>query len=314
MHTNPSRRGFIKQVAAVGAASAMASPWEAGAAPGADAKVRQRFAICNETFGDWPFEKAFALAAECGYEGIEVAPFTVANDVTDISATRRSEIRRQASAAGVEIIGLHWLLARTQGLHLTSPDRTVRRKTAAYLGALAQFCADLGGKLLVFGSPQQRNLADGIRYEKALDYAAEVFRETLPALEKTNVRIALEPLSPGTTNFVRTAAEAVDVIRKVDSPRFRLILDCLAMSSEPTPIPDLIRRNREWLVHLHANDPNRKGPGFGELDFVPIFRALRDVNFKGWASVEVFDYTPGPERLARESIAYMKQCRAKLRS
>ena len=83
---------------------------------------RFKYAICNETFGDWPLEKAFALAAECGYRGIEIAPFTMAEYVTDIPAKRRAEVRRLAEKAGLEVVGLHWLLAKTKGLHLTSPD------------------------------------------------------------------------------------------------------------------------------------------------------------------------------------------------
>ena len=80
------------------------------------------------------------------------------------------------------------------------------------------------------------------------------------------------------------------------------------MATESIPIAEVIRRNGSMLAHFHANDANRRGPGMGDLDFVPIFAALRDVNYRGWASVEVFDYSPGPERLARESIAYMRRC------
>ena len=310
MNRRRTRRSFVTQSFA-GAAMGLVGTgfWQTVA--GADGEFRGRFSICNETFGDWPLEKAFTLAADCGYQGIEIAPFTISNYVTDISAMRRKEIRELATKAGLQIVGLHWLLARTKGFHLTSPDRDVRRNTSQYLGALAQFCADLGGKLLVFGSPRQRNLVTGVRREQGLRYAAQVIRDTLPSLEKTDVTLALEPLSPRTTNFLRTAAEAVELVKMVDSSRCRLILDCLAMASEPTPIADLIRQNRNLLVHFHANDPNRQGPGFGELDFVPIFRALREIDYRGWVSVEVFDYRPGPDRLARESINYMKECLAK---
>ncbi len=308
-----SRRRFLRKAAAgIGSAWTVASETCLSAA-GAEGKFHAQFAICNETFRDWPMAKAFALAAECGYRGIEIAPFTIAEDVRDISVARRTEIRREADRAGLEVLGLHWLLARTKGLHLTSPDRDVRRKTTAYLAALARFCADLGGKLLIFGSPQQRNLLPGVGRARGMQYAAEVIGQLLPVLETTGVVLALEPLSPRTTTFLSTAAEAVELIDSVDSPRCRLILDCNAMSTESAPAPDLIRKYRSLLVHFHANDPNGQGPGFGQLDFLPIFNALRQIDYRGWVSVEVFDYAPGIERLARESIQYMQKCLARSR-
>jgi sugar phosphate isomerase/epimerase len=271
-----------------------------------------KFAICNETFQDWPFEKAFAFAAECGYTGLEMAPFTIANDVTDISAERRAEVRRQADAAGLEIVGLHWLLAKTEGLYLTTPDADVRRKTTEYLGELARFCADLGGKVMVFGSPQQRDLLPGISHDEAMEHAAAVILAAVPVLEETEVTLALEPLAPQETDFMRHATDAVRLAEMIGSPQVRLHLDCKAMSSESIPIPELIRRNHALLAHFHANDPNLQGPGFGDLDFMPVLQALGEVDYQGWVSVEVFDYTPGVERLARESILHMQECLAKL--
>jgi sugar phosphate isomerase/epimerase len=284
-----------------------------GDAAQADSAPAAKFAICNETFKDWPFDKAFAMAAQCGYTGIEIAPFTIADYVTAIPAARRAEVRRQAEKAGLKVIGLHWLLAKTQGFHVTSADASVRRKTAEYLGELARFCADLGGKILVFGSPKQRDLAPGMSRKEGMAHAADVLRELLPTLETTNVMLLLEPLSPKTTNFLTTAAEAVELIDMVGSPRCRLHLDCLAMSNESVPIPELIRKHRSVFGHFHANDANGRGPGFGKLDFVPIFRALQEIDYRGWISVEVFDDKPTPEQTARESIGYMRRCWAKAR-
>ncbi len=307
-----TRRRFIgKTTVTLGSVLGLATTNSVRGESKAPREFQGKFAICNETFRDWPFDRAFALAAECGYQGIEIAPFTISNDVREISSRRRKEIRRIAETNRLKIAGLHWLLAKTKGFHLTSPDGEVRRRTAGYLGDLARFCADLGGDLLIFGSPQQRNLASGVSREQGLQHAAEVLREALPVLERAGVKIALEPLSPRTTNFLQTAAEAVELIRLVDSSSCRLILDCNAMSSESKSIPDLLRKHRSYLVHFHANDPNSQGPGFGKLDFVPIFQALREIEYGGWISVEVFDYQPGPERLARESISYMKKCLAR---
>jgi sugar phosphate isomerase/epimerase len=279
-----------------------------------------KYAICNELFGDWPFEKAFAFAAECGYTGVEIAPFTLAQYATKVQPTRRSEVLKQAKQAGLEIIGLHWLLAKTEGFHFTSPDATVRRKTADYFGELAHLCADLGGRIMVLGSPKQRDLALGMSKEQGMKLAAEVLQSVAPTLEKTKVVIALEPLAPVETNFLTSVAEGAELVALVDSPTCRLHLDCKAMAGEKGAeglsaaevssqyIPDLIHKYRKLFVHFHANDPNRQGPGFGKLDFVPIMKALTDINYTGWVSVEPIDYAPGIERLARESIAYLKRC------
>ena len=265
-----------------------------------------KFAICNETFQDWPMDRACAFAAECGYTGLEIAPFTLAVRAGDISLAQREEIRRQAETVGLEVIGLHWLLAKTEGIHLTSPDAAVRQRTADYLVDLTRLCGDLGGKVMVLGSPMQRNLGEGMTKAQGMAYAAEVLCKVLPVLESHSVVLAVEPLTPQETNFLLTAADAVELIDRIGSPQVQLHLDCKAMTSESTPIVELIRRNRQWLAHFHANDPNRQGPGFGSLDFSPIFKALQEVGYDGWVSVEVFDYTPGVERLARESIEYMR--------
>jgi sugar phosphate isomerase/epimerase len=270
-----------------------------------------KFAICNETFQDWPLEKACDLAAECGYTGLEIAPFTLGKYVTEIPAARRREVRKTVEKAGLKVAGLHWLLAKTEGLHLTSPDAAVRRKTAAYLGELARFCADLGGRIMVFGSPKQRDLAPGMTRQAGMNLAADVLRAAMPAMDSAGVTVGLEPLTPKETNFLNTAADGMELVGLVGSPHCRLHLDCKAMAgAEKEPIPALIHRYHKWLVHFHANDPNRRGPGFGALDFRPILKALREVGYGGWVSVEVFDFAPGPERLARQSIRYLRDCLA----
>ncbi len=266
-----------------------------------------RFAICNETFQDWPVERGFAFARQCGYQGVEIAPFTLAEDIRRLSPQRREQIRQAAENNQLQVVGLHWLLAKTEGFYLTSPEPQVRQATARYLEELARLCFDLGGQVMVFGSPQQRKLLPGVTHQQALDYAVEVFQRIMPALEENQVVLAVEPLAPSEDDFLTTAEAAEELIDRVDHPHCRLHLDCKAMSSEQVPIPELIRRHKDRLEHFHANDPNLQGPGFGQLDFVPIFKALREVGYRGWVSVEVFDYTPGPERLARESIRYMQQ-------
>ncbi len=229
-----------------------------------------------------------------------------------ITSVRRREVRQQVRAAGLQTVGLHWLLAFTEGYHLTSPDAGVRARTGEYLAELTRLCRDLGGSVLVLGSPRQRSLLPGVKYDDAVQYAADVIARAMPELEACGVTLAVEPLGPEEGDFITTADAAHQLIQAVGSPHCRLHLDVKAMSTESTPIPDIIRRHAAELAHFHANDPNRRGPGMGDVDFMPILRALREVGYTQWVSVEVFDYTPGVERLARESSRYLQDCLARL--
>jgi len=274
-----------------------------------------KFAICNELFEGWntdqgfDFPRVFEYVKKSGYEGIEIAPFTLEKDAFHISAARREAIRRCAKKNDLEITGLHWLLAKTEGYSLTSPDPVMRQKTADYFLELIRLCADLGGHFMVLGSPLQRNIPPDVSHDQAFDYAADVLQKAVPMLETCGVQIALEPLSPKETNFLTTAAETVRLVEKIGVPnRIALHLDCKAMCSEEIPIPELIRANKDHMIYFHLNDPNLQGPGFGELDCVPIMKALLEVGYQGWASVEPFDYSPGIEVLTEKSLAYTKRC------
>ena len=214
-----------------------------------------RFAICNELFEGWAFDDMCRVSKAAGYDGVEVAPFTLAPRITDVTRERRAELRAQAAGAGVEIIGLHWLLAGTQGLYLTSPDEGVRARTADYLVALADATRDLGGSLMVFGSPKQRSLLPGVSAEQAFDWATQIFRRVMPAVADAGVTICMEPLSPSETDFINTCADGNRLVMAVDHPNFRLHLDVKAMSSEATPITDPPLRRRGGSFSRERREP-----------------------------------------------------------
>ena len=266
-----------------------------------------KYAICNEMFEGWAQQDVFRFASGLGYEGVEIAPFTLAKSVEELSASDRVKLRRDAEKCGVEIVGLHWLLASPPGLHISHPDESVRERTAAYLKELVGCCADLGGQVMVFGSPKQRNVLPELSPEQASDLAVKTFEEVLPSAEASGVTICLEPLTPAETDFVNTAAEAVEIIDQIGHPNLRLHLDVKAMCSEDQPIPAIIREYAPYMRHFHVNDPNLRGPGFGDLDFAPIMGALNDVGYDRYVSVEVFDFSPDPETIASKSIEYLKR-------
>lgn len=267
-----------------------------------------RYAICNETFEGWEWERICKLCASLGYEGLEVAPFTLASRISEVDPKTRASLRRTAEQHGLQLFAMHWLLAKTEGFQVTSPDAKVRASTAAYLGELAQACADLGGDRMVFGSPLQRKIPDGYTEEQADELFLDTLRQVVPHLESNRVNFLLEPLGPAETNYVNTARKGIELLDKMDHPLIGLHLDVKAMSDDEAPVAEIIRKHAKRMGHFHANDANRKAPGMGKTDFLPIMRALKDVDYKGYVSIEVFDYTPDPETIAREGLTHLKTC------
>jgi sugar phosphate isomerase/epimerase len=266
-----------------------------------------KFAICNEIFQAWKIEDVFAHAAKLGYDGVEIAPFTFANSVSDISAAERKRLRESAARNGIEIAGIHWVLVKPEGLYINHPDPNIRERTSDYFCELVDFCADLGGTRMVVGSPKQRNLLPEVSFEQGRAWALETMRYPVARGTARGVTICFEPLGPAETNFINTAAEAIDFVQRLPSHHFKIILDVKAMSSEPDPIPQIIQQSWPHFAHFHANDPNLKGPGFGQVDFQPIAHALKAVGYNGFVSVEVFNFDDGAETIASKSLAYLRQ-------
>jgi sugar phosphate isomerase/epimerase len=272
-----------------------------------------KFAICQELYENTDWATQCRLIADAGYTGIEVAPFSISTDLASVPVSVLEGMKREAEQHGLEIIGLHWLLAKTTGLYLTSPEPAVRKATADYLGLLARVCRQLGGHILVFGSPQQRSLLPGISKAQAAEFAADVFRQAAPNFAEHEVLLCLEPLTLKETDFINTCDEAIEIIRMVDHPSMALHQDVKAMlGAETSPVPKIIERHKKNCKHFHVNDSNLLGPGMGPTDYHPILRALIESNYTGWVSVEVFDYRPGAQNIAVQSLNYMRSVLAEL--
>jgi sugar phosphate isomerase/epimerase len=267
-----------------------------------------RQGICNELFEDWDFAEVCRTVKRIGYDGLEIAPFTLAPNIMQVTSERRRELKAIVEDAGLATIGLHWLLATTEGYYLTTPDEATRLRTAYYLIDLAKLTSDLGGSLMVLGSPRQRNLLPDVTIDQATDYAVELFGRIMPAVASFGIDLCLEPLAPSETNFLNTCDQAESLITRVGHPNFKLHMDVKAQSGEvDRSVPELIARHAARAGHFHAQDTNLKGPGMGDVDFGPILKALVDSGYDRWVSVEVFDFSPGAEETAMQSIACLKR-------
>ena len=265
-----------------------------------------KFALCNETYGGWDFKATCDHIAMSGYQGVEIAPFTLKDDPREISEKEAEEIGKDAKSSGLEVVGLHWLLVKPSWLHLTTDDNLLRKDTIIFGKHLARICAAMGGKVMVWGSPQQRNISPDWDRNEAKKRAADVLSNISEKAQELGVTIAMEPLAKKETNFLNSAEETIDLIKLVDSPACQLHLDVKAMSDETKSIPEIIKDSHNYIAHFHANDPNLRGPGTGDVKYEPIVDALRSIEYDKYISVEVFDYTPDPETIATESINFLK--------
>ena len=267
-----------------------------------------KISVCNELFRGWEVEKVFDYAASLGYDAVELAPFTLGETAADITAADRKRIRQAADRSGVEIAGLHWLLVKPEGLYINHPDDNICNKTRSYLKELIDLCGDLGGRVLVHGSPQQRNIKQDWDSVEAWKRAKETFRICAEAAQSQNVFYCLEALTSADTNFINTIDEALKMVDEVDHPNFQTMLDCRSIHASagdnlPRVLKDALSTGK--LKHVHVNDPNGRGPGFGNLEFTPLLKVLHEAGYRGYISVEVFDFEPDPQTIAGRSIGYL---------
>jgi len=265
-----------------------------------------KFAVCNEIFQDYPLEEQFALAARLGYDAIEIAPFTLEKRVTDISGEQRARIVVLGREHGLEIAGIHWVLVGPDDLHITSPEPVVRERTVQYLRDLVRFGCDIGGRVMVVGSPKQRNILPGVNPEDARAWFAYALAEAARVPGAEGFQVCIEPLLSDSTNMITTAAEAREMAGRISLPNVGVILDVNSMSHEEADLPAAIRATRDYLRHFHVNDPCQRGPGWGDVDFRPILKALLEIGYTGYASVEVFDFTLDPVEHAGKSLQYLR--------
>jgi D-psicose/D-tagatose/L-ribulose 3-epimerase len=268
-----------------------------------------RLSLCNEVLAGPDFEDQCAFAAACGYDGLEIAPFTLADAPEKITAAQAAQIRDTVEAHGLVVTGLHWLLVKPDGLSLTDPDPAVRARTRAVMERLTGLCAELGGRVLVHGSPKQRAVPQGGTRAIALAHVKEGLAAAAEAAARNGVTYCLEPLSRHETDIVNTVAEAAAIVREIGHRGLATMIDCSAAGlSEDEPVADLIRR---WVptglvAHVQVNDRNRRGPGQGEDRFAPILAALRETGYAGDLAVEPFDYVPDGPASAARAAGYLR--------
>jgi sugar phosphate isomerase/epimerase len=272
--------------------------------------------MCNEAFDKWPFADACAAMRKAGYTGIEIAPFTLAERPADVSASRRRELRGVMASEGLAFVGLHWLMASPKGLNVTGPDAELRRRSWDHIRDLIDLCDDLGPNgVMVFGSPQQRRTSGGLNRAQATCHFVEGFAFVAPHAESRGVTVLVEALPINQCDVVQTLEEAAAIVRQIDSPAIRTMFDVHNAADETDPHAALVDRYFDVIRHVHVNELDGKhcgAPTAAPYDFKPILEMLARRRYAGWISLETFDFSFGPERIANESLRHLESEIAKL--
>lgn len=266
-----------------------------------------RHAICNEVFKDWDFQESCKSIRKAGYAGIEIAPFTLAEDPAGITQERRRELRTIIQDEGLSFVGLHWLMVSPKGLHVTTPDNGLRERGWRHIENLIRLCADLGpGGVMVFGSPQQRKTTGGLSREEATKYFVQGIAQVAQRAQERGVTILVEALPGGECDVVQSLDEAASIVREIGNPAVQTMFDSHNAVEETESHAELVERYFEIIRHIHVNEMDGRHPGTGDYDFKPVLDVLKRRNYSGWVSLEAFDFSPGAERIANESLRYLE--------
>ncbi len=273
-----------------------------------------RLAVCNELFEKRDFAESCRMLRKAGWQGLELAPFTLTPDPTKTTAAERKQIRDIMASEGIAFAGMHWLMVTPPGLHVTTPDAAVRRKSWEFLDKLIDFCADLGPNgVMVFGSPKQRSSTGGLSPEDATRYFIEGMASIAPHAAARGVTICIEPLSASQADVLLSLEEAAAIVKQIGSPSIQTIYDPHNAVDEKEPPEVLVNRYFEIIRHVHLNelDGTYPRPG-GGYNFRPVLQVLKNRGYAGWLSMEIFDFSPGAEKIITEAGAYLRDEISKL--
>jgi sugar phosphate isomerase/epimerase len=251
-----------------------------------------RLAMSNIAWAPEERLDAYAILAEAGITGLEIAPgifFHAAADPFVPDAATACTALAEASDAGLSLVSMQSLLFGVTGASLFGPPEARAAFETGMLRAIT-LAGRFGIANCVFGSPAQRRVPDGMPMEAALDKAAALFRRLGDAAANAGTCITIEanPAAYG-TNFLTTLEQAEAFVSRVDHPAIALILDLGAMhmngsfASVPVRLPGLAAQ----LNHVHVSEPQLAPAPADARALVPVLQGLAAAGYTKAVSIEM---------------------------
>lgn len=252
----------------------------------------------------YPLEETIRRLARIGYDGIEIGAAAPHAYPDYVDAARRRELRALLEAEGIEVSGMLPAPGGGPGFNVASPLDAERRNAVEQYKQVAQFCADLGGKTLlyvagwqIFGTPRQQ----------AWEWSRQALAEIAPAAADLGLTVAVEP-TPTDSNLIESADDALELMRAVDRPNVKVMFDTIHVYYRNEAPTDYVYAMGQDLAYVHLSERNRLAPGQGGGDFVGLVEALKAIGYDGYLAMEIgFNRRDvEPDLVARQALEYVK--------
>jgi D-psicose/D-tagatose/L-ribulose 3-epimerase len=189
---------------------------------------------------------------------------------------------------------------------ISSEDPAIRKDGADYIRESIRFAEQAGSGVFagpVYSAVGKTRLVPDEQKKRERAWCVESLREIGKAASDAGVTICVEPLNRFETDMINLTEQAVQLVRDVDSPAYKLHIDTFHANIEEKSIPDAIRKlGKGMLGHFHACENDRGIPGSGHQDWNGIRDALREVEYDGAAVIESF--TPNAVQIARAAAVW----------
>jgi len=163
-----------------------------------------------------------------------------------------------------------------------------RQKIQDYLDKMVERAAQLGGKVIVFGSGAARAVPEGFSKERAWEQLVDFLKLADPVAERYDITIAIEPLRVQECNIINTVREGLALAKAVGRPHIRLLADTYHMAFQQEGMDAIIEAGGEYISHIHvANPDGRVYPKSGDgVEYGALFDALKKIGYEGRVSIE----------------------------
>lgn len=250
-----------------------------------------------------PLEKSFRELAQLGYDGVELMTLNP-------SELDWHSVKQEAEKNGLifSIVCTGEIFGQL-GLSYSNPDEANRREASRRSKEIIDFASFLGANINI-GRIRGQYCSE-LTKEQTEEYAVSAFQELSDYAAPKNVKIALETVTIMQTNFINTMADAERIIKMVDRPNFRLMMDVFHMNLEEKNVLQAIRDYSKYNIHVHLADNNRRYPGQCGLDFEEIISVFKECGYDGNFCTEIFQL-PSMEEAAKGAIEYLKPIKEKV--